>query len=75
MIMEQDGTFCDAKIYDTSFKFTVKGRGTTSVTVGGTTGAPSGVTGKVIITSVKNTQTNEDFESFEYSGVAYPSAS
>lgn len=74
MIMEGDGTFCDAKIYDTSYKFTVKGRGTTSVTVGGTSGAPSGATGKVIITSVKQTQTNEDFEAYEYSGVSYPSA-
>ena len=75
MIMEGDGTFCDAKIYDTSYKFTVKGRGTTSVTAGGTSGAPSEASGKVIITSVKLTQTNEDYEAYEYSGVAYPNAS
>lgn len=69
------GEFSEARIYDITASFSVKGSGTPSVSLGGAGGAPDLVSGKVIITSVKRMQTNEDFERFEYSGTAYLSAS
>lgn len=74
-LMDKEGNFSEARIMDVTTGFTVRGAGTSAVAIGGVTGAPSGVSGKVVITSVKRTQTNEDFERFEYSGTAYPSAS
>lgn len=75
MLMNAYGEFSEAKVYDVTASFSVKGFGTPSVSIGGSSGAPDLVSGKVIVTSVKRTQTNEDFERFEYSGTAYLSAS
>lgn len=75
MLMDRLGEFSEARIMDTSHGFTVRGAGDTNVAIGGSSGAPTGVSGKVVITSVKRTQTNEDFERFEYSGTGYPNAS
>lgn len=75
LLIDAYGEFSEAKIYDITASFSVKGSGTPSVSIGGASGAPDLVSGKVIITSVKRTQTNEDFERFEYSGTAYLSAS
>ena len=75
MLMDRLGEFSEARIMDTTHGFTVRGAGDTGVTIGGTSGAPTGVSGKVVVTSIKRTQTNEDYERFEYSGTAYPNAS
>jgi hypothetical protein len=75
MLMDRQGEFSEARVTDVTTSFTVRGTGTTGVAIGGTSGAPSGVSGKVVITSVKQTQVNDDFEKFEYAGTAYPSAS
>jgi hypothetical protein len=74
MLMDRAGEFSEARVMDVTHGFTVRGAGDTGVTIGSTSGAPTGVDGKVVITSIKRTQTNEDFERFEYSGTAYPSA-
>ena len=65
------GAHSAAQAVDVTFSFTVKGKGTTGVTVGSATGAPSGVDGAVFITNVTKTQTNEDWEGFSYTGVGY----
>lgn len=75
VLKDTDGGFGAAQATSREFSFSVRGKGSTSVTVGGATGAPSNVSGKVIITSVKNTASNEDWQGFEYSGSAYPDAS
>lgn len=75
MVMDRLGEFSEARIVDVTQSFTVRGTGTTAVSIGSTSGAPSALSGKIVVTSVKQTQTNEDFEKFEYSGTAYPSAS
>jgi hypothetical protein len=68
------GLHSEARSVDKSFSFSVKGKGTLpSVTIGGASGEPDGVTGKVIITKITESQTNEDFEGWSYEGVAYPS--
>lgn len=76
VLLQSDGSFGEAMNYDPSFTFSVKGKGSSPAALGISGGtAPFGVSGMIIITSVKYTQTNEDWEGFEYSGVAYPNAS
>jgi len=74
ILKASDGTFSAAQSIAPEFSFSVRGKGTCPVSVGGSTGAPSNVSGKIIITSTKVTQTNEDWDAFEYSGSAYPNA-
>ena len=75
VLLNSDGSYSEGRALSPTFSFSVKGKGSTSVTVGGSSGAPSGVSGKVIITSVKITESNEDWVGYEYSGTAYPNAS
>jgi len=74
ILKASDGTYSAAQAIAPEFSFSVRGKGSSPVSVGGSSGAPSGVSGKVIITSVKVTQSNEDWEAFEYSGSAYVGA-
>jgi hypothetical protein len=73
------GGFDSGTKFDPMFEFTVKGRGSALDSVLGTAGAtylPDHITGGVtIIKSVKNSETNEDFNTFEISGMNYPAAS
>lgn len=75
-LINADGTHSEATIMDTQFSFSVKGKGDLpAITLGGAVGEPDGVTGKVIITKITETQTNEDWQGFSYDGVAYTAAS
>jgi hypothetical protein len=78
IIKKNDGAFETGNRYDPSFSFTVKGRGVASEDIlGGASAAyvPEQITGgTTIITSVKNSQSNEDYDSFEVSGMNYPAA-
>ena len=78
MIMSNEGGFGEARTFDPTYEFTVKGRGTTSVKAGDESAAgymPDIISGgRTIITSVKMTQTNDDYNEFEISGVNYPEA-
>lgn len=73
-ILNFDGSFAQGQLSDITQTFTVRGSGTSAVSVGSSSGAPDFLNGTIIITSAKRTQTNEDFEKFEYSGTAYPNA-
>ena len=76
ILITKDGKFSKAAVYDPKFTFTVSGKGAVCpvlINAGGT-GKPSGVTGKVIINSIKNQTNNDDWESWEYSGEGFPSA-
>lgn len=72
------GGFAQGHKFDPMFEFSVKGRGSASATLlggSGSTYAPSQISGgTTILTSVKNSESNEDFNSFEVAGVNYPSA-
>lgn len=74
-LITSTGTHSAARSVDQSYTFTVKGKGTTSVTAGGSTGAPTGVSGKIIVTNVTVSQSNEDWAGFSYSGTGYVHAS
>jgi hypothetical protein len=74
-LINKDGTHSASRSVDDSFSFTVKGKGTTSISVGAnSSAAPSGVSGKIIVTNVTKTQTNDDWEGFTYSGTGYAHA-
>ena len=76
ILVTKDGKFSKAAVYDPKFTFTVSGKGAAcpvSINASGT-GKPNGVTGKVIINSSKNQTNNDDWESWEYSGEGFPSA-
>ena len=78
IVKKNDGTFETGNRFDPSFTFSVKGRGLAAESLlGGASAAyvPAQITGgTTIITSVKNSQTNEDYNSFEVSGVNHPAA-
>jgi len=77
VLKKSDGGFESAHKFDPSFEFTIKGRGTTDQSEVGSVGTmiPDTVTGgATIIKSIKLTETNEDFNSFEISAVNYPGA-
>lgn len=76
MIMSSEGGFGAGKGFDPKFEFTIKGRGATTQEAGAAaTMTPDGITGgQTIITSVKLTEKNDDFNEFEISGVNYPQA-
>lgn len=76
MIMSTEGGFGAGKGFDPKFEFTVKGRGTTTQEAGGSPSmVPDNITGGVtVITSVKISEKNDDFNEFEISGVNYPGA-
>lgn len=76
ILVDKAGKFSKAAVYDPKFSFTVSGKGAScpvSINASGT-GKPTAVSGKVIINSVKNQTNNDDWESWEYSGEGYPSA-
>ena len=76
ILVDKAGLFSKASVFDPKFTFTVSGKGAVcpaTINAAGT-GKPSGVTGKVIINSVKNQTNNDDWESWEYSGEGFPSA-
>ena len=74
VLLDSQGQFSAARTVDDSYKFTVSGFGDLSLAVGGNSGAPTGATGLVIITSTKITTTNEKFQGWEITGMAYPHA-
>jgi hypothetical protein len=75
ILVDKDGVFSKAAVYDPKFSFTISGKGAVCpVDIGDSTG-PSGVSGKVLVNSVKNQTNNDDWESYEYGGEGFPSAS
>jgi len=77
VLLDSDGGFSAARIIDNAFSFSVKGKGAPTVDAGVISGgdAPTGVSGVIIVTSLKEMQVNDNWQGFEYSGVAYPHAS
>ena len=70
-LITSTGTHSAAQIVDVTYSFSVKGKGTCPVSAGGNTGAPELVTGVIIITNATDSESNEDWQGFSYSGTAY----
>jgi len=75
-LIDKDGKFVKAAVQDPTIEFSVRGKGATCPMVLGilSSNAPGSLSGKVIVTSTKNSTNNDDWEEWEYSGSAYPSA-
>ena len=76
-LISRQGYFEEAQVYDHSYSISVKGYGNdcpVAITDFLDTNAFGGITGKFIVNSNKSTQTNEDYQSWEYSGTIYPFA-
>jgi len=76
LVIDKNGTFGQAHAYDPVTSFSIRGRGDTGVVAGDSNaGLSAGVSGgKTIVTSVRKTENNDDFPSFEISGENYPAA-
>ena len=75
IIKATNGSFGQGQTFDPIIEFSVKGRGTPSVAVGiGAAGIAAITGGTTLILKVKQSQKNDDFDSFEYSGTNYPNA-
>jgi hypothetical protein len=78
VLIDKNGYFVEAYTSDSSYKVTVKGHGDDApmdITAFGTkttSGIPSTISGSMLVQSVKSTQTNEDWVTWEYSGTVYP---
>jgi hypothetical protein len=74
ILTDKSGNFSQAAVQDPTFEFSVRGKGANCpVALKASTG-PSGVTGKIIVTTVKESTSNDDWEEWEYSGTGYPAA-
>lgn len=74
ILTDRNSNFSQAAVQDPTFEFSVRGKGAACPVALKASTAPSGVTGKVIVTTVKESTSNDDWEEWEYSGSAYPSA-
>lgn len=78
VLIDKNGYFVEAYTADSSYKVTVKGHGDdvpVDITAFGTKtqqGMPAQTSGSMLVQSVKSTQTNEDWVTWEYSGTVYP---
>lgn len=74
-IMATDGSFAQAHAHDPIIEFSVKGRGDGVPALGAVASGLASVTGgTTIISKIKVSEKNDDFDSFEYSGTNFPSA-
>ena len=74
-LIDSLGQHSEAKIYDTTYSVSVKGRGDTCpCTVGEGNNKPSLVNGKLIWTTTSLNSKNDDFRGWSASGTAYKHA-
>lgn len=75
LLKGSDGAVARVKTYNPTTKFSVKGHGTTSIVPGiGSSGITDITGGVTVIDEFKKTETNDDFDGWEYSGENYPAA-
>jgi len=75
ILTDRSGNYSNAAVQDPTFEFSVRGKGAACPAAIKAATAPSGVTGKIIVTTVKESTSNDDWEEWEYSGQGFPSAS
>lgn len=77
MIVDKDGTFAQAHAFDPSFNLSIRGGGDAAdgvadTTITGITASTYGAA-TVMITSVRNTEKADDWNTYEVSAIGYPS--
>jgi hypothetical protein len=74
-LIDSLGQHSEAKIYDTTYSVSVKGKGDTNpFTVGSSTGIPSITTGKGIWTNTSLNSKNDDFHGWSATATVYKHA-
>jgi len=74
ILTDKSGNYSNAAVQDPTFEFSVRGKGASCPVALKAATAPTGVSGKVIVSTVKESTSNDDWEEWEYSGSGYPSA-
>ena len=74
ILTDKAGVYSQAAVQDPTFEFSVRGKGATCPVALKVATAPSGVSGKIIVSTVKESTSNDDWEEWEYSGSGFPSA-
>ncbi|MHA3773664.1 hypothetical protein ACXR0O_19180 [Verrucomicrobiota bacterium sgz303538] len=70
-----NGSVARVKAYNPTTDFSVKGHGTNAIVPGTGANGITDLTGGVnVIEELKQSESNDDFDSWEYSGTNYPSA-
>ena len=70
-----NGDVARVHTYNPTTSFSVKGHGTLTVVPGvGSSGITDLAGGLTVIDEVKHTESNDDFDGWEYSGMNYPNA-
>jgi hypothetical protein len=70
-LIDSVGAQYQTHIYDATYEFSARGKGSNPFSVGLGNMGISGVTGKAFITSAKDTSKNDDFAGWEASGISY----
>ena len=74
-LVSRDGKYAKGAVFDPTMEFSIRGKGSnTSPYRLGQSASIGGLSGKVIVTSVKQSTSNDDWPEWEASGVAYPQA-
>lgn len=74
-LIASDGTHGGAHIYDTTYSISARGKGDGCPFTAGDDISASGVSGKTIVTSAKQTSKNDDYQGWEVTAVGYKHAS
>ena len=74
-LIDSTGAQYQTRTFDTSFEFSAKGKGSNPYSVGVGNMGFGAATGKAFITKASRSSKNDDFISWEASGVSYPNAS
>jgi len=75
VIKATEGGFGQGKAFDPITEFSVKGRGANAMALGaGAAGIDAITGGTTLILKIKDSQKNDDYPTFEYSGTNYPNA-
>lgn len=73
-IYGSDGTHYGVYVYDYTYNWSARGKGSNPFSPGLSQSLPSGVSGKGFITSAKDVSNNVDYVGWEITGIAYPHA-
>jgi hypothetical protein len=74
-LIDSTGAHAQAITYDTSYSFSARGKADANPYEAGISSAlPEGASGKMIVTSAKESSKNDDFMAWEMSATIYPHA-
>ena len=74
-LSNREGKYAKGAVFDPTMEFTIRGKGSNTKPYRvGQSASIGSLSGKIIVTSTKQSTTNDDWPEWEASGVAYPQA-